>query len=276
MKFSGIHKKYFGAEEGAFSIITKRENYDSQLTFTDAEAKIILGYYGEKKIHRGAVSENPKLAKKGFRYYNEGTLIFLNINFPKTEGAEIRLYLSKKAGFKPPAGNIWFLFKKNGELWIGHKSKHDWEKLGLSEDVARVDEYDSLYQETIHTIDEKRISKLKPRDVFRRDRKLALYRIKESNFKCEVDEAHNLFISRFTGKPYLEAHHLIPLGSNDIFDTSLDVIENIFCLCPFCHRAIHHAEEDFAKNLITTLINKRDVLKKFSLHKEDLFYLYSI
>jgi 5-methylcytosine-specific restriction endonuclease McrA len=276
MKFSEIQRKYFGVDKGAFSVITEREYYDSQLTFTDAEAEIILDFYGEKKIHRGAVSENPELSKKAFKVFNDDSIVFLNVNFPKNQGTEIRLYLSKRAGFKPPAGSIWFLFEKNDQLWIGHKSKADWDNLGLSEFYGRVDEFDSLYQETIHANDEKRIVTLKSRDVFKRDRSLALDRMNESGFSCEINKTHDLFISRFTGNPYLEAHHLVPIGSNDIFETSLDILENIFCLCPNCHRAIHHAEESFAKDLINTLIDKRDVLRTFSIDKEDLYYLYSI
>ncbi|MEX0597469.1 MAG: HNH endonuclease [Candidatus Paceibacterota bacterium] len=276
MKFSNHHRGYFNADKGAFSVITERENFDSQLTFTDVEAEIILDFFSEGNIHRGRVSDNPKLSKKAFKLFNGGTTVFLNVNFPKDEGSEIRLYLSKRAGFKPTAGDIWFLYIKDSELWIGSMPKPKWDKLGLSKGSGRNDESDYLYQEEIHTNDEEKIVNLKFRDVFKRDRRLALLRMQESNFTCEVDYEHDLFISRFSGFPYLEAHHLVPLGASEIFDSSLDILNNIFCLCPNCHRAIHHAEGGHAKQLIDRLINKSSVLDKFSLEKEDLYYLYSI
>lgn len=276
MKFSNQHLEFFNAEKGAFSVITEREYFDSQITFTDAEAEIVLEYFSKRKIHRGAVSYNPELSKKAFKLFEDGSVVFLNINFPKDRGSEIRLYLSKRAGFKPPAGDIWFIFVKDSDLYIGSMSKPKWDKLGLSEGVGRDDESDYLYQETIHANDEKKIINLKSRDVFKRDRNLALERMRIEKFTCEVDMNHDLFVSRFSGNPYLEAHHLIPLGSNNIFDTSLDILENIFCLCPYCHRAIHHAEENFAKMLIDILMDKRNIPEKFSLDKEDLYYLYSV
>jgi 5-methylcytosine-specific restriction protein A len=38
----------------------------------------------------------------------------------------------------------------------------------------------------------------------------------------------------------MEAHHLIPLSTQDYFEYSLDVDANIVCLCPTCHRKLHY------------------------------------
>lgn len=39
-----------------------------------------------------------------------------------------------------------------------------------------------------------------------------------------------------TGKPYLEAHHVIPLSEG-----GYDNVKNVVALCPNCHRKLHHA-----------------------------------
>lgn len=62
-----------------------------------------------------------------------------------------------------------------------------------------------------------------------------------ANYKCDLDPSHQSFITK-NGKPYMEAHHLIPLNAQDDFDNSLDVDANIVCLCPNCHRKLHFGE----------------------------------
>lgn len=43
------------------------------------------------------------------------------------------------------------------------------------------------------------------------------------------------FVSKTTGEPYLETHHIIPL-----FLGGKDTIENVIALCPNCHRKRHY------------------------------------
>jgi len=276
MKFSNRHNEYFDSKKGAFSVVTERENFDSQLTFTDTEAEIVLNFFGEANITRGGVKNDPELSSKKFKKFDTNEDIYLNVVYPKENKTELRLYLSEKAGFKPPAGDIWFIYLKDNDLHIGHMSQADWDNLQPLEGIGRTDETDNFYQNTIHSINEIEIITLGSRDVYKRNRLLAIERMKASDYTCDVNMHHELFISRFTGKPYLEAHHLIPLGTNELFDKSLDTLDNIFCLCPNCHRAIHHAEETLAKELINNLSDKNNVLNIFSLDKEDLYYLYSI
>jgi 5-methylcytosine-specific restriction protein A len=60
-----------------------------------------------------------------------------------------------------------------------------------------------------------------------------------ANYKCEIDNNHKSFVSK-NGNPYMEAHHLIPLSTQEYFEYSLDVDANIICLCPNCHKKLHH------------------------------------
>jgi hypothetical protein len=110
---------------------------------------------------------------------------------------ELRLYISSRAGFKPDAGHIWFIFKKDDDLWIGAMSEISWRN---SSSEAKQDESDDDYQQTVNESDNIRITKLKERDIYARDRNVALERLELSGFTCEYDSTHNLFISRFTRK----------------------------------------------------------------------------
>jgi predicted HNH restriction endonuclease len=89
------------------------------------------------------------------------------------------------------------------------------------------------------------IPELKPEKIlgeknsYRRDNEKAKKSIVLANYKCELDENHQTF-NTINGKPYMEAHHLIPLSTQDYFEYSLDVDANIVCLCPTCHRKLHY------------------------------------
>jgi 5-methylcytosine-specific restriction enzyme A len=66
------------------------------------------------------------------------------------------------------------------------------------------------------------------------------------------------------------------MGLQQEFSKPLDTINNVFCLCPYCHRAVHHAEEPFARKIIGDLAQKRTVLSDFDLSIPDLFSLYAV
>ena len=80
------------------------------------------------------------------------------------------------------------------------------------------------------------------RTSFKRNQDTAKKSIQLANYKCDLDESHSSFISK-NGKAYMEAHHLIPLSTQEYFDYSLDVDANIICLCPNCHRKLHYGQD---------------------------------
>ena len=273
MQFGKVQTKKFGTLFGAYSIVTDRENYDSQITLTDYEADLVIDHFGHPQIHVGNVNSNPTLSKKEFLLYPNGNTVHLNVVFPKPEKTELRLYISSRAGFKPKGGQVWFMYKKNGDLWIGALDEKDW-RLEASE--FRKDEYEEFYQNAVSESDTIKIARLRERDAFARDRNIALKRMKLSGFHCEYDNTHKLFISRFSRNPYLEAHHLIPMGMQSDFKDSLDTIHNVYCLCPYCHRAVHHADEELARDILNTLALKRSVLSLYTLKTVDLFSFYGV
>jgi predicted HNH restriction endonuclease len=186
------------------------------------------------------------------------------------------LYISSKAGFKPKGGEIWFIFLKEGDIWIGAMPEHLWRSVSSE---LKEDEYDELYQSSVNdttNTDKVRIAKLKERDAYARDRNIAIKRMTLSGFICEYNPSHKLFVSRFSKKPYLEAHHLVPIGLQKDFEKPLDTIHNVFCLCPYCHRAVHHAEVPVARNILSNLAAKRPILKAFNLSVPDLLSFYAV
>jgi 5-methylcytosine-specific restriction protein A len=273
MKFGKVQEGRFGTSAGAYSVVTDRENYDSQITLTDYEAELVISHFGRQNLHVGNVQSNRTLASKPLRLYPTGEYVNLNIVFPKPEKTELRLYISSRAGFKPDGGEIWFMFSKDGDIWIGAMSESAWR---FESSELKRDDADSIYQESLDETDNIRIAKLKERDTYARDRNVAIKRMELAGFTCEYNPEHSLFISRFSRKPYLEAHHLIPIGLQGDFTESLDTVHNVFCLCPHCHRAVHHAEEPIARNILQTLADKRQMLDNFTLSVPDLFSLYAI
>lgn len=273
MRFGKSQYRRFGTSTGAYSVVTERENFDSQITLTDYEADLVLTYFGKENIHIGNVQSNPLLSAKQFRLFPDGGIINLNVVFPKPDKSELRLYLSATAGFKPSGEEIWFVYVLDGAIWIGAMEEPEWRS---NSSILRKDEFDDLYQLAVNEDDAIRITTLKERDVFSRDYKLAINRMEIAGFRCEYDPTHKLFVSRFSRRNYLEAHHLIPLGLQAEFQPKLDTLDNIYCLCTYCHRAVHHADEPIARDILGTLSAKRKILDTFELSVEDLFSLYAV
>jgi 5-methylcytosine-specific restriction protein A len=274
MQFGANQKLKFDTDSGSYSIVTDREHYDSQITATDSEADLLINFFGLKNIHVGKVALDKAKALKKFKLHPSGKEIELNLVFPKAHKTELRLYLSTRAGFKPEPDSIWFMFVKDDDLWIGSMTEHEWRDENI---IIVYDETEGAYQDSISELDEVKINKLKARDIFSRDRNLALERIKMSKYKCEYSSSHDIFISRHTNLPYLEAHHLVPMALQKITKKKLDIIENIFSLCPYCHRAIHHADKNLTIDIIDSLSNKRpQLLDALSINTNDIYGFYAV
>lgn len=95
---------------------------------------------------------------------------------------------------------------------------------------------------------------------YKRDNAKAKRAIVNSKYKCDLENSHVSFINK-NGKPYMEAHHLIPIGEQSKFSFSLDVDANIVSLCPNCHRKLHHGK-DIKEDLFKLFNARKDLLKK--------------
>lgn len=266
MIFGKTQKQKFGTYEGAYSVVTDREIKDSQITLTDHEVEIVTRFF-KGSIHVGNVTNSQGAAEKAFRLYPSGHLIHLNLVYPKPAKSELRLYLAAGKGFMPETGDVVFLFIKDAELWIGNMSEFNW-RFQLS--ALTDDTDDNSYQDLINQTRQATV------DVYKRRRQIALDAMAHANYRCEANPNHQLFLSKATGKNYLEAHHIIPVSLGSQFNMQLDVIENVVCLCPFCHRAIHHAEPVFAIPILDQLAKQRPVFEEFGVNSDDLYNFYAL
>ncbi len=83
-----------------------------------------------------------------------------------------------------------------------------------------------------------------------------------ANYECEHNRSeHNTFTSKL-GKPYMEAHHFIPMSAQKDFNVNLDRVENIVSLCPNCHSAIHMGSDAVRLNVLNKLYAQREQMLK--------------
>lgn len=93
-----------------------------------------------------------------------------------------------------------------------------------------------------------------------RDPKVAAQALYNAEFKCQINPNHETFISKTSNQPYVEAHHLVPLGLQDEFTFSLDILPNIIVLCPTCHRLLHHGTWPAKKTHLEFFWKQRKIL----------------
>ena len=261
MEFSFLQCTTLNAVKGSYSPVTDREIYDSQITATDSEAKLLVEFFKRsgEGIYVGNVNSNKAAARKAFRLFPTGETVFLNLVYPKPNKTELRLYLSSRAGFMPQKGDVWFLYESRdgGALWIGAMPESRWRDINE----------ESLTGKKVET-------KVK---WLERDPSLVKKRMELSRYTCEYSESHKLFVARSTGSRYVEVHHIIPLNFQDEFaGKKLDHINNLYSLCPYCHAAVHHAEGRVARKLLSKMYDDRSVGFHYGISKLNLFQLYSV
>lgn len=105
----------------------------------------------------------------------------------------------------------------------------------------------------------------------------------QADYKCENYNAHSTFTSLRTGKPFMEAHHLIPMSYQEYiwnkFKVNVDCLENLVSLCPNCHRTIHYACNEEKKVIINNLYKiKEEDFKRIglSIGVDELIKLYFV
>lgn len=270
MKFSSFHLTYFGAEAGAASIVTETEARDPQITLDLDEKEVVFSVIPEDRIFRGPKSADPIAATKRFVDHLTGDELEMPLVYPKGAGGELRLYNSKQTGFHPKAGDVWYVYRKQGRLYIGSMKECQWRGILVE------DREDDILQRAIETgtnalITTEYLSKRYTRNPAMS--RLALGRV---GHVCEYDSSAALFISRSTGRPYVEAHHLVPLfATEQLGGGSLDVLDNIISLSPHWHRAIHHAEVPLVGKILEKLHqNRAGFLESLGLSLPDLLEIY--
>jgi hypothetical protein len=95
------------------------------------------------------------------------------------------------------------------------------------------------------------------RVIPRRDPRVSMNALKHANNECENIKDHVTFKRKGVDIAYMESHHLIPISKYKDFSYSLDIEENIVCLCPTCHRLLHHGSMEEKESLIKKLYDNR-------------------
>lgn len=141
MRFKDIHRQFFNAVDGAFSVVTDREIFDSQITVTGEEAKLLTEYFERagEPILIGNVSSCREKAMKQFRLYPGGESVGLNLVFPKPTKPELRLYIASRRGYKPRQGSVWFVYEGiDHKIWIGSMGMDEWSTMNLGRIEVRI------------------------------------------------------------------------------------------------------------------------------------------
>jgi len=262
-KFTTQEESFFGAKLGAYSIVTPREFIDSQITIDQYEKAVLHNVISTASIPRMRVRARTA-PKFKFKLFGSSKVVSLNITYPKSMGNETRLYISSNAGFKPKAGEIWFIFYDGRDLVLGSMDATRWSAIGGSQvkSVSNIlnavkpcfDKDDDKYQRALHGL----LPSSRRSVTYKHNRvkSVATSALNNANFSCEIDPSHNTFLST-TGQQYVEAHHLVPLSKQSDLPVSLDIVENIVALCPTCHRAVHYSEITERLNLLRKLYTAR-------------------
>jgi len=268
------------ADIGAGSRVTDREGMaagDKSVTVSIPEKEILHKFHSNfPRMSVARARERGEKVEFEFRLYPNGENVRLVINHPKSTGNETRIYF-KQGVFYPKPSDFWFLFERDGEIWIGSLS--DREKLALSKGrgIDRQNGSDApleeIFQQAINAPPEMVSTVV---TGYRRDAGVAREALSNSGYKCEMLPDMETFSSKITGKPYLEAHHLLPIFEQRHFsDLSLDTATNICILNPYAHKMLHHAPFDEIKSHLERLAEPREqFLNELGVTMDRLFLSY--
>lgn len=108
------------------------------------------------------------------------------------------------------------------------------------------------------------VNKEKPKAE--RNNDLVEYVIRSSDYKCAIDQTHITFMGKLNHS-YVEVHHLIPMKFQYLFGNfNLDCTDNMVCVCPNCHAAIHHGSLDVQRRILKPLYESsimKEILKSY-------------
>lgn len=95
-----------------------------------------------------------------------------------------------------------------------------------------------------------------------RDPDITYTALDNASFTCEHDALHKTLTSAIYRMPIMHGHHLVPMEFQDKFPVSIDVPENVICLCPNCHAAIHQAIKEAKFEIVESFfLSRQEALK---------------
>lgn len=215
-----------------------------------------------KEYYEKYLSVNRRLRQSSVIHYLTGintiNSIIKHLNLPITDIYDVRTIEELEA-----IRDIIF----HNELFIRRNSiGNQMYSVALNHFYRFICEADSLDIDGIQLLD---IPLPKPKkesfgsnDRWQRNHVIKSQVIQFAHYNCEYDMSHMTFTSERTGMKYMEGHHIIPMEMQSHFCNSLDVYANIICLCPICHRLLHHG----------VCMEKNPVLTKMYQDRADRLY----
>lgn len=95
---------------------------------------------------------------------------------------------------------------------------------------------------------------------YKTDSRITKTVLEMNKYICEIEliegEKHKTFNTKGEVQ-YMEGHHLIPMKAQKDFTNNIDRSDNICCLCPNCHRAIHYGTVKEKKSRLILLYKEK-------------------
>ncbi|WP_237763483.1 HNH endonuclease [Falsirhodobacter sp. alg1] len=280
--------RYLGATCGAYSTVTATEaNHDRSVTLDQHEKNILNNFLPLEDIPRqhAAMEGIPFLVLAG----NIEAERHLIIKYPKPEGNELRLYMGNERGFSGQAGEQFVIFRRAREPYpvVGFLAQANFDIIEAGDHEARPEDEIAVDMfagaegqlDIQRAIGHLRDPRLEMRLIYSRSIEQAVIALERADYLCEINPRHQTFVSRVSGRQFVEAHHLMPVSRAAYFTYNLDVHQNIVALCPNCHRNIHHGTLENKRALIDHIYTQRVNLLRhngllFTLG--DLFVAYGV
>lgn len=106
------------------------------------------------------------------------------------------------------------------------------------------------------------IKEIIKQNSFPRDEREKAVALAKANYTCQCCGTSETFMKNGSDVQYMEGHHLIPIKFmfRPEFDGIVDIDDrdNIVCLCPKCHRAIHHGTKSVVNETIDLIYEHFD------------------
>jgi 5-methylcytosine-specific restriction protein A len=289
----GINIKHFGADKGAEYIdgvlvvyVKKKENSNN---------REVIAFCPRARVFRNRQSGEGLCRTFKDKKDNKDVIASYSIKSDSLYSLEGR---SNKFEIKVE-GNTAYMFRAS-RFYGGTYPELDKKIIAYIESILESKEIlddDSEEQEEIQraepaTTNEIKGSAGKPLNIvmgsqgktIAKDSRISKAALKEANYTCQIDSTHETFMTA-SEEPYMEGHHLIPCTTTnseifyDKYNRNIDCFENIVCICPSCHRAVHFGNENTKAEKIKVLFAKQgEKLRRvgIAITEEDLFKLYKI
>lgn len=196
-------------------------------------------------------------------YKNKKELCCLYLNKSKEERLiTLNLNYTQVKDSLPLRAEINSVFQIK-EILSEEFNKHFYNENIIKNELDQYENYTEIFMDLLEkeNISKEKIEVIKTKMIqmimIKRDKTLADKAKEKANYLCENDPLHKTFLSKKNNKNFVEAHHLIPMEFHTEFQKTIDVIGNIICLCPNCHKLVHNSIKETRDKMLEKLYYKK-------------------